>query len=118
MRLINDYGRDKPAGVPFYLQVTGGELGESTNASNVMQMGHYVNPELALNTDYFRSLDRMMSCVERNAHLADPAQQERACATEWRNLRLAAFNSKLLYSEVNKRFFIRELQFKKNYGGF
>uniref|UniRef100_A0A7S3I7G4 Uncharacterized protein n=1 Tax=Favella ehrenbergii TaxID=182087 RepID=A0A7S3I7G4_9SPIT len=116
--MMNERLRNSPVGVPFYLQVTGGEPGESTSAMNVMQMGHYVNPELALNTDYFRSLDRMMQCVEKNAHVSDPAQQERVCASEFRNLRLAAFNNKLLYSEVNKRFFIRELQFKNNYGAW
>ena len=115
---MNSLHANKPAAVPFFLQATGGELGEATNATNVMQMGHYVNPDLALNTDYFRSLDNMMQCVERNASLTDAAAQQRACQKEWSNLRLAAFNNKLMYSEVNKRFFIRELQYKKNYGAF
>ena len=118
MRIMNERHLMKPAAVPFYLRVTGGELGEATSATNVMTMGHYVNPELANNTDYFRSLDSMMQCVERNAGLTDVAQQQRACQKEFSNLRLAAFNNKLMYSEVNKRFFMRELQHKKNYGGF
>ena len=118
MRILNQRHLNKPGAVPIYLQVTGGELGEALNATNVMQMGQYVNPELALNTDYFRSLDSMMQCVERNAALTDVAAQQKACQKEWSDLRLAAFKNKLLYSQVNKRFFMRELQFKSGYGGF
>jgi hypothetical protein len=37
--------------------------GESTGP---MQLGTYVNPKLALHTDYFAALDRMMKCVEKH----------------------------------------------------
>ena len=60
----------------------------------------------------------MMQCVERNADVTDPAAQERVCAKEYKNLRLAAFNNKLLYSEVNRRWFMRELEYMKGYSGF
>ena len=83
-----------------------------------MQMSHYVNPELSMHSDYFKTLDKMMQCVEKNAHVVDVKEQARVCNKEFRNLRLAAFNQKLLYSEVNKRFFIRELAFKSGVSGW
>ena len=110
-RMMNNKMRNMPAGTPFYLQVTGDETG-------VMELGRYANPELALSSDYFRSLNSMMQCVEKNLHVTDAAAQERVCANEFKNLRLAAFQNKLLYSEVNKKHFMREIQYKNNYGGF
>ena len=85
---------------------------------NVMSMGRYVNPELVHGSDYFKSLDSMMKCVERNAGVTDAAEQAKVCATEYRNLRLAAFNQKLLYSQVNQRWFIRELEYQRGYAGY
>ena len=118
MRMMSDRLGNRPGSVVFYLQVTGGEPGEETNASNVMQMGHYVNPDLALNTDYFKALNAMMQCVDKNKHVTDPKDQESVCKTEFTNLRLAGLQNKLYYSEVNKRFFIKELHFKNGYSGF
>ena len=75
----------------------------------MMQMSQYVNPELALHSDYFKQLDAMMKCVDKNNNVTDPAEQERVCAKEFKRLRLAAFSDKLSYAEVNKRWFVREL---------
>ena len=102
MRMMNERMRDKPTGTSYFLQVTDSSAG-------AMEMGKYVNQELSQNSDYFNSLNKMMQCVEKNVHLTDPVQQERVCATEFKNLRLMAYKNKLLYSEVNKRFFMREL---------
>ena len=57
----------------------------------VMRMGTYVNPELAITSDYFGALNKMMKCVEANASVTDPAMQEKVCAKEFKNLRLQAF---------------------------
>ena len=92
LRILNQRMKDTPLGTPFYLRVTGGEPGERTSAANVMQLGHYVNPELAQHSDYFKSLNQMMQCVEKNAHVHDVQEQARVCDKEFRNLRLAAFN--------------------------
>ena len=43
-RKINAQHGSKPGATGYYLSVVGGELDERTNAGNVMQMGHYVNP--------------------------------------------------------------------------
>ena len=50
--------------------------------------------------------------------MTDAAAQEKVCATEYKNMRLAALNQKLLYSEVNRRWFMRELTYKKGYSAF
>ena len=65
-RLMNNRMRNMPGGTPHYLSVTGDESG-------VMEMGRYANPELAQNSDYFRSLNAMMQCVEKNAQVTDSA---------------------------------------------
>ena len=105
-------------GAGVYLQVTGAEADEPLSAGNILKVGRYANPSLVQHTDYFKSLDDMMQCVEKNVHVTDPAAQEQVCAQEYRNLRLAAFNNKLLYSEVNRRWFIKELEWKKNFSAF
>ena len=118
-RQMNELHKGKPGAVQYYLRVVGGEVGEPTNAGNVMQMGHYCNPDLAVHSQYFGALDKMMSCVQRNVSVTDPAQQEKVCAAEFKNLRIAGMSRKLEYSEVNRRHFIRELEFtKKNFAGF
>ena len=50
--------------------------------------------------------------------MTDPKQQEKVCAKEFKDLRIAAMSRKLDYSEVNKRHFIRELEFARNYAGY
>ena len=92
---LNQLFKDKPMGTQFYLAVKGQDV--PVAASNVMQLGQYVNPELAHHSTYFKSLDAMMKCVERNAGVTDPAAQEKVCASEFRNLRLEAFNNNLFY---------------------
>ena len=69
-----------------------------------MQLGTYVNPQLALHSDYFKSLDRLMKCVEKNPHVSGK-KQEFACKNEMTALRKEAFEDKLLYHHVNARWF-------------
>lgn len=76
------YG-DKPAGNHYYLRATGGDLGP-------MELGTYVNPQLALHTDYFGALDRMMKCVQKHAQV-EPKHQEKVCQKEMNALRGQAF---------------------------
>ena len=84
-----------------------------------MQMGHYVNPDLATHSQYFSALNSMMQCVEKNVHVTDPKEQEKVCATEFKNMRLQGMSRKLEYSEINRRYFIRELEYqRKNVAGF
>ena len=108
---INQKLGNTPMGTPYFLRAKGQDSG-------VMEMGTYVNPDLAVQSEYFKSLDSMMNCVQKNAHVTDPAAQEKVCAKEYKNMRLAALNHKLLYSEVNRRWFMRELTYKSGYSAF
>ena len=117
-RALNNAFKDKPIGTPHYLYIRGGEVDEPTTAANVMQMSHYANPDLAMHSSYFGALDKMMKCVDRNVGETDPAVQEKVCAAEYRALRVAALNRELMYSQVNRRWFMRELEWSKNYAGF
>ena len=110
-RMFNEMLKDKPLGTPFYLKVV-------EDAGSVMQMGTYANPDLGMHSEYFKSLDSMMKCVEKNAHVTDPQAQNRVCAKEFKNLRIAALTDKLSYHEVNRRWFMRELEHQKNFSGF
>ena len=117
-RAMNATFKDKPFGTPHYLYIRGGEADEPTTAANVMQMSHYANPDLAMHSTYFGALDKMMQCVDRNVGETDPAVQEKVCASEFRALRVAALNRELMYSQVNRRWFMRELEWARNYSGF
>ena len=88
-------------GVPFFLLATG--EGSSFN--------QHFNPELAQQSHYHHALEKMMSCVDRNADV--PAEKRATvCAKEYKQLRLAAFDDKLLYHHMNWRFFTSELAIK------
>ena len=73
-RIFAKVFKDKPFGAPHYLSVTNAEIDAPINAGTVMQMGQYVNPELAMHSDYFKSLNNMMQCVEKNIHLTEAAE--------------------------------------------
>ena len=74
---LNALMRNKPMGTQFYLKVKGQD--EEVASSNVMKLGQYLNPELAQHSTYFKALDAMMKCVERNAGVTDPVEQSRVC---------------------------------------
>ena len=116
---LNQMYGQYPIGAGFYMKAhNGAEPGKKIKKSAVMNMGSYVNPQLAGHSTYFAALDSMMQCVQNNVHLTEEADQEKACAAEWKNLRLAAFNHKLTYQEVNRRWFMGELEHKMNYSGY
>ena len=51
-----------------------------------------------------------MGCVSKNAQAGlSKDQEETVCQKEFKNLRLAAFQDKLVYHQVNKKHFIKEL---------
>ena len=98
---------DKIGGTPFYL------LAKGDKTAGPMALGAHVNPRLSLHSDYFKELDTVMKCVEKASGQADENQR---CQKEFKQLRLAAFNEKLLYHQVNKRHFMKELAFKNGMG--
>ena len=74
---LNAMTRNKPLGTAFYLRVKGQDVPVAN--SNVMKLGQYANPELAQHSTYFKSLDAMMKCVEKNAGVTDPVEQGKVC---------------------------------------
>lgn len=87
----------------FYLEAKGEQAGN-------LDFGTHFNPRLAQQSAYFKSLDAVMKCAERNALSEDPA----VCHKEFKQLRLSAFKEDLLYHNVNKRHFMNELMSKRN----
>lgn len=58
----------------------------------------YFNKELAHDTGYFKSLEKFMNCVEKNAQRnLTEREQDLVCAKEYKELRLQAFEHQLLY---------------------
>ena len=65
------------------------------------------NPMLKKDSEYFRTLGNVISCVERNAERnLSEAEQDAVCQNEIREMRLAAFNNELLFHNVNKRLYM------------
>ena len=63
---LNRRHKNLPGATPVYLKATG------EDATSAMDIGKYVNPELAMHSSYFSTLDKMMSCVAKNAHVTEP----------------------------------------------
>ena len=52
---VNERLGDTPLGTPYFLRAKGDGA--------VMEMGSYVNSDLAVQSEYFKTLDAMMNCV-------------------------------------------------------
>lgn len=103
--------QDAPSAAPLYFKKVNSE---SANA-NPIHFDRHFNPDLATDSNYFKSLNAFLSCVEKNAEKdLSEAQQEKVCATEYKNLRLRAFDNQLFYHHVNKKFFQNELAIFKH----
>ena len=60
-----------------------------------------------------------MKCVDKHKDEAlTAAQEEKVCAVEFKAMRLQAFEKKLFYHYVNKRFFMNELAIFNNEAAF
>lgn len=71
-----------------------------------MRFDRHFNQDLASDSHYFKSLNAVMTCVDKNAAQdLTEAQMERVCAKEFKSLRMRAFENQLLYHNVNKKFF-------------
>ena len=96
-------------GLPFYYGMT-----NPTEESSSIAFERNFNPLMKRDSEYFKALGGVISCVERHniQHLSD---EERAmgCKDEVRKMRLAAFNNELLFHNVNKRFYMSFIQNKK-----
>lgn len=95
---------DRPGATGFYLMAKGPSMSQ-------LDFATHFNPKLAQHSSYFGALDNLFKCVEAHGG-ASADKQETVCAKEYKNLRLQAFKDELLYHNVNKRFFMKELAFK------
>ena len=63
----------------------------------------HFNKDLTKESEYFKSLNNLMTCVAKNASKGlTPQQEERVCEKEYKRMRLSAFENQLLYQQVNK----------------
>lgn len=85
-------------------------LGMGDDTTN-LSFGTHFNPVLAKDSNYFKALDAMMQCAEKNRDMPE-STWDKVCASEFKALRLCAFREQLMYHHVNKRFFIEQLTYR------
>merc|ERR1712146_222416 len=88
-------------GYPFYVS----KVCPQEDSSNIAFERHF-NPSLKHDSEYFNKLSKLLSCVDKNAALKTPEEQNAACAGEMRDLRMTAFNNELFFHNVNQRFYM------------
>ena len=99
--------KDSPAGASFVLK--------NKNPEGATTFERNFNSDLADNSDYFKSLETFLNCVDKNAGKElTAAEQDRVCAKEYKNLRLRTLDNKLLYHHVNKKFFQDEISLQRH----
>ena len=91
--------------------------GMEANQLPVMRFDSYFNDKLALNSDYFRKMDKFMQCVEKNVNAPEEAQ-ETICQKEFKDMRLSAFKDQLHYHYMNKRFYMNQISYKQGMSPF
>lgn len=87
--------------------------------ASIINFERNFNVELANDSEYFGALKKMTECVEKHANesLSDQ-EKDKVCAREYKALRTAAFNNRLYYHYVNKRFFVSELSNLRHEGQY
>ena len=102
------------SGLPFYMAHTA-----PSDESSAIAFDRHFNPQLKHDSEYFRNLNAVLSCVERNAASdLTPEQENKVCAGEFKKLRLATFKNELLYHNVNKRFYMDLISMKRHEAPF
>ena len=75
-RLNERYGAGA-GGNRFYMEAR-------AESGKAMQLSSYVNPKLALHSEFYGALDRMMKCAEANALIpAAQAEEQQVCQREF-----------------------------------
>ena len=89
-------------GLPFYMSHTA----PKEDGSPIAFDSHF-NPALKHDSEYFKNLNKLITCVESHAATALTVEdQNKVCGSEMKQLRLAAFRNELLYHQMNKRFYM------------
>ena len=60
----------------LYLLDKDTKYGDAAGPMDALQLGSHVNPDLGNTSEYFGKLEAMMQCVEKNADLAKPGNEE------------------------------------------
>ena len=96
-------------GSPLYFKL------QNPSITDPLSFERYFNPDLTVDSEYFKSLDSLLKCVEKNLDKdLSEKDQMKVCAKEYKQLRMNAFNSQLFYHYVNKKYFINELSNYRN----
>ena len=79
---------DSPQGTPLFLLRKQADF----NKQPLVSFERHFNPDLTIDSTYFRSLNDALKCVNKNAGKELTREQEnKVCAKEFKNLRLQAF---------------------------
>tara|TARA_B110001450_G_C17444984_1_gene409519 strand:- start:67 stop:540 length:474 start_codon:yes stop_codon:yes gene_type:complete len=99
-------------GLPFYMAKVA-----PTDESSGIAFERNFNPMLKHDSEYYGKLGDMISCVERNVG-KDGVDEKTVCAKEFKAMRLTAFKNELLYHNVNKRFYMDLITYKRHEAPF
>lgn len=109
--LFKDQIRDNPNFAPVFLR----KRNQEASDAQLLTFERHFNQDLAADSDYFRSINRMFTCVQKNADKElSEKEMDKVCAKEYKEMRLQAFNNKVFYHEVNKKHFMNELALYKH----
>ena len=101
--------KQSPSGAPFMLK-------EHNSESSSTYEKHF-SADLASDSDYFRDLNKFLTCIDKNASRElSESQQEKVCGKEFKALRMHGFDNQLLYHNVNKRHFGYEISIRNHEG--
>ena len=97
----NDFMRSM-RGLPFYMSHTA-----PTEDSSPIAFNRHFNPARKHDSDYFASVNNLLTCVEAHAATATTEEeQNQVCGSEMKQVRLSALKQQLLYHHINKRFYM------------
>ena len=99
-------------GLPFYMAKVA-----PTDESSGIAFERNFNPMLKHDSDYYNKLGAMVACVEKNVNKPG-VDESTVCAKEFKAMRLSAFKNELLYHNVNKRFYMDLISYKRHEAPF
>ena len=96
-------------GLPFYMSHS-----QPAEDSSAIAFDRHFNPSLKHDSQYFKDLNALLQCVDNNSGKTLTVEEQNAvCADEMKQVRLSAFKKELMYHNVNKRFFMDLITFKR-----
>lgn len=95
-------------GLAFYMAHT-----EPSDESSAIAFERNFNPMLKHDSEYFNKLGNFISCVETHANSSEE-EQKTVCNKEFKAMRLTAFNNEILYHQINKRFYMDLISYKRH----